>query len=333
MILSEISGSSMPIIAVYVGRFHPMGMHHYLTYVAASRIFGANDTYIVTSDTVKLPKSPLNFAEKEKIAIAHGVPEDKIVFCRSGYQPLELHQKIQRERKISDDEYAIVFIVGDKDMREDPRFSSLGGMTKPTKRNPVPRPRYMRMFPSDIRDLQPASKHGYVYTVPHVSYRLPNGDESSGTNLRNFLYASTPEQFEEAMGFFDQEIYDLLKDKFDPANLHGVSTLTEAKRSRSKLFHGQQAYSDYLEEIMSELQFIKKSYESTRKSGYRYRKEASKLQDAYSELRRLKRKNDKLLLAKSLNEHYSLGYSNVKISHEGDINREETRDFIRTFKP
>ena len=46
---------------------------------------------------------------------------------------------------------------------------------------------------------------------------------------------------------------------------------------------------------MDELKYIKSTYESRKKSTARYRKEASKIQDAYSELRKLKKKNDKLL--------------------------------------
>jgi len=171
--------------------------------------------------------------------------------------------------------------------------------------------------------------------IPHISYALPNGEESSGTNLRSFLYAATEDQFREAMGFFDQEIYDLLKIKFDPAALHGATGLVrEAKRSRKKLVHGMQEYSDYLEEIMGELQYIKKSYESTRKSGYRYRKEASKIQDAYSELRRLKRKNDKLLYAQALNEAYNSRRHthNIEVKSEHKINRDDIKNFLRNAK-
>ena len=65
----------------------------------------------------------------------------------------------------------------------------------------------------------------------------------------------------------------------------------------SRAEKGTQEYSTYLEQVMDELKHIKSTYESRKKASARYRKEASKIQDAYSELRKLKRKNDKLLHA------------------------------------
>ena len=290
--------NNLPLIAVYNGRFHPMGQHHYQTYKKITEIFGYENTFITTADDVRLPKSPLNFAEKEKIAAAHGINIDKMVFTVSGYQPKELHEKIMKERGLTADDYTIVFIVGAKDMEVDPRFKNLGGMTKPTKTNPVPRPRYMKKF--DPNDLQPASQHGYIYTIPTYDFILPNGEKSSGTKLRQFLADATPEEFQAAMGFFDQEIYDMLQFKFAPENLY--PGLLNELRDRSKLVKGTQEYSDYLDEVMTELQFIKNSYDSRKKIGARYRKEAAKIQDAYSEVRRLKRQNEKIL--NSLNESF-----------------------------
>ena len=71
---------------------------------------------------------------------------------------------------------------------------------------------------------------------------------------------------------------------------------------------------------MDELKYIKSTYESRKKSTARYRKEASKLQDAYSELRKLKRKNEKLLHSdenesfdrKALKEWFKKNYKNIK---------------------
>ena len=250
------------VIAVYNGRFHPMGKHHVQTYNAIVEKFGIENTYITTSNKVELPKSPLNFAEKEKIAMAHGINHDKFVFCKSGYQPLELHEKIQREKGITADDYIIVFVVGDKDMQDNPRFVDLGGMTKPTKRNPTSKPKYLKKY--DQENLLPASQHGYVYSIPTINIPLPDGTESSGSNLREFIFSATPEEFQSAMGFFDHEVYDLLKIRFDPQYLYGTQFIHEV-RNRKKLASGTKEYSAYLEEIMDELQFIKSSYDSRKK--------------------------------------------------------------------
>ncbi len=71
----------------------------------------------------------------------------------------------------------------------------------------------------------------------------------------------------------------------------GQDPLKEVKRADK----GTPEYSTYLEKMMDELKYIKSGYDSRKKASARYRKEASKIQDAYSELRKLKRKNDKLL--------------------------------------
>ena len=85
---------------------------------------------------------------------------------------------------------------------------------------------------------------------------------------------------------------------------------------------------------MGELQYVKSSYESRKKTGARYRKEASKIQDAYSELRRLKRKNDRKLNAEKINEVVnSKNYtSNVELSDKKKFNSDEIREFLRKIK-
>ena len=96
----------------------------------------------------------------------------------------------------------------------------------------------------------------------------------------------------------------------------GLDPLKEVKRAEK----GTQEYSTYLEEMMDELKYIKSTYESRKKSTARYRKEASKIQDAYSELRKLLRKNNKLLHSnenesfdrKALKEWLKKNYKNIK---------------------
>ena len=51
--------------------------------------------------------------------------------------------------------------------------------------------------------------------APHVSIKLPNGEEMSGSTLRDAMRNLTPESFKEAMGWFDKNIYEMLQDKID----------------------------------------------------------------------------------------------------------------------
>ena len=67
------------IVVIYPGRFQPMGRHHAATYKKLAAKFGQSNTYIATSDKVKLPKSPLNFKEKRKVIFKHGIGNVKIL--------------------------------------------------------------------------------------------------------------------------------------------------------------------------------------------------------------------------------------------------------------
>ena len=189
------------VIAIYPGRFQPMGRHHYATYKALADQFGADNPFIVTSNKMG-PKSPLDFEEKKKIMIAHGVPADKIVMSRNPYQAVELTQNFDP------DTTAVVFAVGGKDMRDSPRFANLDGMTKKGT------PAYYKTYrPGE--ELVGLDKHGYIAVAPHVEIDVPGFGEMSGTTLRKALKGATPEDFETIMGFYNQEIYDILQGKLE----------------------------------------------------------------------------------------------------------------------
>ena len=98
-----------------------------------------------------------------------------------------------------------------------------------------------------------------------------------------------------------------------------------------------EGYGGYLEEIMNELQHIKKEFKSRTREGKRYRKEASKIQDAYNELKYLKRKHEKQMYAQNnqmLSERAvrrATGFDNHPDCDE-EFNRDNVRDFFNKFK-
>ena len=195
------------VIAIYPGRFQPMGRHHYATYKALADQFGPENTFIVTSNKMG-PKSPLDFEEKKKIMVAHGVPADKIVMSRNPYQAVELTQNFDP------DTTAVVFAVGGKDMRDSPRFANLDGMTKKGT------PAYYKTYrPGE--ELIGLDKHGYITVAPHVEIDVPGFGEMSGTTLRQALKGATPEDFETIMGFYNREIYDILQGKLEEMSAAG----------------------------------------------------------------------------------------------------------------
>ena len=195
------------VIAIYPGRFQPMGRHHYATYKALADQYGADNTFIATSNKMG-PKSPLNFEEKKKIMVAHGVPADKIVMTRSPYQSLEIVQNFDPETT------AVVFAVGGKDMRESPRFANLDGFTKKGT------PAYYKTYKPG-EELIGLDKHGYLAVAPHIEINVPGYGEMSGTTLRQALKGATPEDFQSIMGFYNQEIYDMLQGKLEEMSAMG----------------------------------------------------------------------------------------------------------------
>jgi hypothetical protein len=195
------------VIVIYPGRFQPMGRHHYATYKALADQFGAENTFIATSNKIG-PKSPLDFEEKKKIMVAHGVPADKIVMTRNPYQALEI------TKDFDPDSTAVVFAVGGKDMRESPRFANLDGFTKKGT------PAYYKTYKPG-EELVGLGKHGYITVAPHVEIDVPGFGEMSGTTLRQALKGATKEDFETIMGFYNQEIYDILQGKLEEMSAMG----------------------------------------------------------------------------------------------------------------
>jgi len=280
-------------IAIYPGRFQPMGRHHFETYRWACEKYGKDNVFITTSNKIQEGRSPLSFNQKAGIMNMHGVPFSNIIQSKNPYAPKELFEN----RQIKLEETKLIVIVGHKDMIENPRFSNLG-MTKSTKRNPVPRPTYFQALNESSN--KTAELHGYIDVAPHVSYLLPNGKESSGTALREFLHKASFNQFVEVMGFYDKNADALFKKK---------NVIYE---KFAKLEKNTVKYSKHLEEILNELDEIKRSFNSRKKTGQRYRKEAATIQSAINVIRKMKRDNNKMLDSnqlkftdKQLKEYYS----------------------------
>ena len=192
------SAERAKLIAIYPGRFQPMGPHHAETYRKLADKFGIENTFIATSDVVKPPKSPLNFNQKKSIMVKYGIPESQIIQTRNPYQAAEITGKFNPQ------ETAVVFAVGKKDMDENPRFANLGGVTKKGT------PAYYKRFGQDD-ELETLDKHGYIDVAPHVSLDVPEHGEMSGTTLRQALANASEEEFREIMGWFDPELYQLLR--------------------------------------------------------------------------------------------------------------------------
>ena len=188
-------------IVLYPGRFQPMGRHHMEVFRKLEKEHGAGNVYITTSNNVKLPKSPLNFEEKKQIMLRHGIPEEQILQATSPYHASELDKYFDPSDTIA------IYAVGKKDMDSDPRFSNLDGVTKSGS------PGWYKSYEKNKDNLEAINKHGYVKVAPHVCITLKNGDEMCGTSIRNAMKNLDEENFEDLMGWFDQDLYDMLKEK------------------------------------------------------------------------------------------------------------------------
>jgi len=226
-IITEESRTDKPAIAIYPGRFQPMGRHHFQTYQAIADQFGLKNTFVATSDASG-PKSPLTFEEKKTIMLAHGIPESQIVKTRSPYQPVEITNMFDPGST------SVVFAVGSKDMKDNPRFANLDGMTK------MGAPAYYKTYFPD-QEMDGLNKHGYMMVAPHVDIDIPGYGEMSGTTLRKALKGASPEDFEKIMGWFNQDIYDMLQQSLqESASPMGALTgLMDAGLSKINIFSGR----------------------------------------------------------------------------------------------
>jgi len=178
-------------------------------------------------------------------------------------------------------------------------------------------------------------------TNPSMFTRGSGAPDVSGTVMRNRL--TNPQHRDRFISDLPEDlpdedkasIYSQLRNRLSESNKLDRAILESYGLSRKKRPEkGTLEYSSYLEEIMQELQHVKSSYDSRKKSGQRYRKEASKIQDAYSELRRLKRRNDKKLDASKINEIVNnIGYdSNIIIDDDSNFSRDEIKSFFQKLK-
>ena len=143
------------IVAIYPGRFQPMGAHH----AQAFKSIPFKTKFIATSNKVAHPKSPFSFAEKKKIISAYGLGS-KLKQVRDPYKAQEILSKYDPETT------AAVFVVGAKDAQR-----LRGKFFRPWKGKAE----------VGYRD------GAYTFIAPHISMNVPGHGEMSGTTLRAVL--------------------------------------------------------------------------------------------------------------------------------------------------
>jgi len=204
-LIFEADSQIKTVVAIYPGRFQPMGKHHAQVYSWLAEKFGKSNTYIATSDKVALPKSPLNFKEKESIIRKHGI--QNVVQEKNVYAPENILKKYNKETT------AVVFVYGKKD----------AGRLNYTKKDGTPG--YFQDYNKSKDNLLGYDKHGYVVIAPHIELKIPGFGEMSGTTLRAALATADQKTFKDIMGWYDLKLHNLLRTKFSQVI---ESFLTEA---------------------------------------------------------------------------------------------------------
>jgi len=196
-IFNEEDLGDKTILAIYPGRFQPMGRHHKASYDWLAKKFGEKNTYVVTSDKTEPQRSPLNFAEKKKIINRHGIKN--VVKVKSPYFPIELLEKFDPDKTI------IVYMIGEKDA------GRLGGYKRLMS--------YNKTTAIPYKDI--TNPYAYYVHAPHVSFDIPDFGEMSGTNIRKALgdreakLSELQSRFKNIMGWFDPTIFNIVIGKMN----------------------------------------------------------------------------------------------------------------------
>lgn len=212
-IFTEEEKGDKQVIAIYPGRFQPMGRHHKLAYDWLAKQFGVENTYVVTSDKTEPQRSPLNFAEKKAIMNKHGIKN--VAKIRMPYLPTELLQKFDPNKTV------IVYMIGEKDKG---RLSGYKRLMKYNKTTLVP-----------YKDIQ--NPYAYYVYAPHISVQIPSFGEMSGTNIRKALgdreakLSELKQRFKDIMGWFDPKIFNTVIAKMNSRRSKIVEHVDDWMRS------------------------------------------------------------------------------------------------------
>ncbi len=187
----------MDKVVVYPGRFQPMLKHHAEVYNSLVKQYPDAEVYIGTSDKVEPGKSPFNFAEKQKIAQAHGIDPSRVLQVKNPYH--------MDSYPFDKDNTQVIFAVGEKDAEQ--RFPANSVKKDGT-------PGYYQRLGSDDEP-QPMSKRGYITVAPNVT---DGGDVASASAFRQAMQgARSPEEakqiYTKQFGSYDPDVFNLIYNK------------------------------------------------------------------------------------------------------------------------
>jgi len=171
------------ILVVYPGRFQPLHRGHKAVYDDLVKQFGPN-VYIATSNKTDPDKSPFDFADKQSMARAAGVPSDKVVQVKNPYNPAEITGLFEPSNTV------LLMAVGAKDMDTDPRFKLPDqGLAKKKDGSPA----YLQKWP-ELHRAKTMDQHGYIVAAPTKEFEVLGEPATSATEIRAQYRDSDPSQ-------------------------------------------------------------------------------------------------------------------------------------------
>lgn len=162
--------SPQNLVVIYAGRFQIFHKGHKAIWDSVVKNYNQNNCWIATSNKVEPPKSPFSFEEKLEMMKLTGVDTSRVVQTKMPYRPNEILDEYDPENTVAK------FVVGEKDMETDPRFSF-----KPKKDGS---PSYFQSAEENKGSYQPLNQHAYIITAPNVDFNVLGEPASSSTELR-----------------------------------------------------------------------------------------------------------------------------------------------------
>jgi len=204
----------MKKIVIYPGRFQPMLSHHAKVFDYLNTQFKDYEVYIGTSNKVEEGKSPFNFKEKQKIAMAHGIDPNRVLEAQQPYVHTFYDQ-------FDHSDTMVIFAVGEKDMNT--RFAmnnvdpdtGLDMKVRPNKDTGEIDPKYYQMINSIGETPLTMDKRGYLFEVPNQK----DGEEVSSASAFREALKNSPDKeaakkvFEKQFKEYNEEVFNLIYDK------------------------------------------------------------------------------------------------------------------------
>jgi hypothetical protein len=189
----------MNVIGIYPVSSQPPHLGHFRAYNALRKITGVN-TFVATSDVVELPRSPLNFSEKQQIWAKHGVPIDKIVETKNPYQASEITKKFGVDRT------SVIFAMGETEAND---------LIQKSKG-------FFQKYSGNPNNLEPMNKRGYILVVNN-SLITKGGTNVNASTIRQLFGSKIDIEkkksfFQQVFGWYDISLFDLISKKFSEAS-------------------------------------------------------------------------------------------------------------------